>query len=62
MSSKDPNKTRTIHSKSNKMKQMKLLKKYVTFLQKYQIGLEESMYESESVFYRVDLLYYIFKK
>ena len=65
MSSKDSEETRTMHTKSHYVNIMmgnetdEIIKDFFkSLLQKYRKGLEESMKESEFVFYSVDLLHY----
>ena len=71
ISSKDFDKTRTMHAKSNNVQIMvgsetndiiKDLFQFQSFLQKCQEGLEESMRGSEFVYDSVDVLYYNFNK
>ena len=61
---KDPDETRTMHTKSSNVKVMigtetdEIIEElFKSFLQKYQEGLEESMRGSEFVYDRVDALY-----
>ena len=65
VSSKDSDETRTIHTKSNNVEIMVgsetnkiIMDLFVSFLQKYQEGLEESMRGSEFVYDSVDVFYY----
>ena len=65
ISSKDPNETRTMHSKSNNIEIMIgnetdgiTEELFESLLQKYQEGLEEKMNRSEFVFDSLDILYY----
>ena len=65
ISSKDSDKTRTMHTKSNNVEIMIgsetneiIAELFKSFLQKYQEGLEESMRGSEFVYDSVDVLYY----
>ena len=69
ISSKDPDETRTMHTKSNNVEIMigsetdKIIEDlFESFLQKYQEGLEESMRRSEFVYDSVDVLYYNLNK
>ena len=69
ISSKDPDETRTMHTKSNNVEIMigsetdKIIEDlFESFLQKYQEGLEESMRGSEFVYDSVDVLYYNLNK
>ena len=69
ISSKDSDETRTMHTKSNDVEIMVgsetneiIMDLFVSFLQKYQEGLEESMRGSEFVYDSVDVLYYNLNK
>ena len=69
ISSKDSDKTRTVHTKSNNVEIMvgsetnEIIKElFESFLRKYQEGLEESMRGSEFVYDSVDVLYYKLNK
>ena len=69
ISSKDSDEIRAMQTKSNNVEIMvgsetnEVIKDlFESFLQKYQEGLEESMRESESVYDRVDVLYYNLNK
>ena len=69
ISSKDPDETQTMHTKSNNVEIMigsetdKIIEDlFESFLQKYQEGLEESMRGSEFVYDSVDVLYYNLNK
>ena len=69
ISSKDPDETRTMHTKSNNVEIMVgretneiIIDLFESFLQKYQEGLEESMRGSEFVYDSVDVLYYNLNK
>ena len=69
ISSKDSDETRTIHRKSNNVQIMAgsetneiIMDLFVSFLQKYQERLEESMRGSEFVYDSVDVLYYNLNK
>ena len=69
ISSKDSNETQTMHPKSNNVEIMVgsetneiIIDLFVSFLQKYQEGLEESMRGSEFVYDSVDVLYYNLNK
>ena len=67
--SKDSDETRTMHTKSNNVEIMVgsetneiITDLFVSFLQKYQEGLEESMRGSEFVYDSVDVSYYNLNK
>ena len=69
ISSKDSDKTRTMHTKSNNVEIMIgsetneiIMELFESFLQKYQEGLEQSMRGSEFVDDSVDVLYYNLNK
>ena len=69
ISSKDSDKTRTIHTKSNNAEIMMgsetdeiIEDVFESFLQKHQEDLEESMRESEFAYDGVDALYYNLNK
>ena len=69
ISSKDSDETRTMHTRSNNVEVMVgietneiIMDLFVSFLQKYQEKLEESMIGSEFVYDSVDLLYYNLNK
>ena len=69
ISSKDSDKTRTMHTKSNNVEIMIgsetnaiIMELFESFLQKYQEGLEQSMRGSEFVDDSVDILYYSLNK
>ena len=69
ISSKDSDETRTMHTKSNNVKNIMgsetdeiTEELFESFLQKYQEGLEESMRGSEFVYDSVDALYYNLNK
>ena len=68
-SSKDSDKTRTMHTKSNNAEIMIssetneiIMKLFKSFLEKYQEGLEESMRGSEFVYDSLDVLFYNLNK
>ena len=69
ISSKDSDETRTMHTKDNNVEVMMgsetdeiIEELFKSFLQKYQVGLEESMRGREFVYDSVDALYYNFNK
>ena len=47
-----------MRTKNNNIEIMKLLKNFLSLLQKYQVGLEKKMRRSEFVFDIIDLLHY----
>ena len=68
-SSKDSDKTRTMHTKSNNAEIMIssetneiIMKLFKSFLEKYQEGLGESMRGSEFVYDSLDVLFYNLNK
>ena len=69
ISSKDSNKTRIMHSKSNNVDSMMgsetdetIKQLFESLLERHQNGLEESMRGSEFIFDSVDILYYNLNK
>ena len=68
-SKEDPDETRTMHAKKDKIETMMgsetdeiIEELFKCLLQRYQEGLEESMKGSESIFDSVDVLYYDLNK
>ena len=69
ISSKDSNETRIVHSKSDNIEIMMgsetdkiIVELFVSLLQRYQEGLEESIKGSEFIFDSIDILYYSLNK